>query len=447
VVRRFEVQKGEVFSHSPTISADGNLLLAASGGVVHFWRFADGHHVKDIKLDADYIHGLALTPDNQTLIVGSQDGMIRIVDAEAGQLLRKIDSRLWLGRSMAVSPDFKSAVLGAVYPTIRPWNIQTGEELFPQLTSTGDDAEVHCVAWSPDGRVIASGGANKQIHLWDAGTGKLRLKLPTPSSAHRMAFTPSGGQLLTSWHSAGLIRIWDTATGEEVRTIQSGRKKVRAFALTRDGQQLIAVCSDSQYGWHSPVGEETFQVWDLPSGEKLREFTCKTASTGSMALAADGTFLVTGAANAVIHVMSIESGREVAILSGHSHSVDALAISPDGTLLASGSVDQTIRLWDTQHWKRLRVLKGHNRAVTSIAFSPDGRTLASGSGKESFPLSPDNSQTIRIWDVHSGEQRGVFSGHDTSTSAIAFAPDGRRLVSAHDNTTLLIWDVGQLHER
>jgi WD40 repeat protein len=447
LVRRFEVQKGKAFSTSTTFSADGKTLVAATGGVVHFWRFADGHHLKNIELDADFINTLVLTPDSKTLIVGSQDGMIRIVDSEAGKLLRKIDGRLWIGRSLAVSPDFKTVALGAVFPTIRQWNIENGEEAFPELTATGHDAEVQCVACSPAGDLIASGGANKQINLWDADSGKLRLKFPAQSSANRIAFTPSGRHLLTSWQYAGMIRIWDVDTGKEVRTIESGMKKVRAFAQSRDGKQLISVVSDSPYGWHSPVGEETFQVWDLESGAKLREFAFKTASTESTALTVDGTSLVTGAANGIIHVMNVESGKELAMLPGHSHSVNALALSSDGALLASGSLDQSIRLWDAKTWKDLRVLKGHKRAVTSVAFSPDGRILASGSGKDSYPLSPENSQRIRIWDVRSGEQIGAFSGHNTNTSALSFAPNGRRLVSAHDNTTLLIWDVSQVGER
>ncbi len=441
LVRRFEVKKDSVFSTSTTISADGQTLVAATGGILHFWRFADGQHLKNIELDADYIQTLVLTPDNKTLIVGCQDGIIRIVDIEAGKLLRKIDGRLWIGRSIAVSPDFKTVALGPVFPTIRQWDIGTGEELFPELTSTGHDAEVQCVAWSPDGRVIASGGPNHQINLWDAETGKLRLKIASSSSANRMAFTPAGRQLLTSWENAGMIRVWDVDTGKEVRTIESGMKKVRAFALTRDGKRLLSVVSDSPYGWHSPVGDESFQVWDFESGEKLREFKFKTASTESIAHTLDGASLVTGSANGIIHVMDVETGNERAMLPGHSHSVGALALSGDGTLLASGSLDQTIRIWDAREWKALRVLKGHKRAVTAVAFSPDDRSLASGSGTKSYPRHPEHSQRIRLWDVRSGDQIGAFSGHNANTSALAFAPNGRRLVSAHNDTTLLIWNV------
>ena len=283
LARRFKVQKDDSFSYCPTMSADGKTLVAASHGVVNLWQFATGEHIKDIKCDADHINTLVLTPDNKTLIVGSQDCMIRTLNVETGQLLRKIDGRLWIGRSIAVSPDFKTVALGAVFPTIRQWDISTGEQRFPELTSHGHDAEVRCVAYSPDGRLIASGGPNKQVNLWDANTGKLRQKIAAESSANRVAFTPSGEKLLTSWENSGTIRVYDVATGKAATSIESGMKKVRTFGLTPNGKQLIAVASDSKYGWHSPVAEEAFQVWDFESGKKLRSFTFPTASTETMA--------------------------------------------------------------------------------------------------------------------------------------------------------------------
>src|SRR6185437_3443748 len=271
LVRRFE-KKEQDFSRSPTMSTDGKLLLTSTGGLIDVWRFSTGEHLKRIKTNADFVNTLVLTPDQKTLIVGSQDGKIRVIDFERGTLLREIDGGLWIGRSIAVSPDFKTVALGAVFPTIRQWDIETGEEKFPEFTSTGHDAEVRCVAYSPDGQIIASGGPNHQINLWDARTGKLRLRLPSESSANRIAFTPSGHYLLTSWENAGVIRVWDVATGKAVKTIDSGMRTVRSFAVSSDGKELVSVVSNSKYVWHSPIGEEAFQVWDLESGVKRREF-------------------------------------------------------------------------------------------------------------------------------------------------------------------------------
>lgn len=443
VEKIFKAPKGEEFSYAPAISADGKTLLAGAGGVVNFWNFESGEHLKQIKLDADHINTLVLTPDNKTLIVGSQDGLIRIVDAQAGKLLRKIDGRLWMGRSIAVSPDFKTVALGAVYPTIRQWSINTGEENYPELTAAGHDAEVECVAYSPDGSLIASGGANRQIHLWDARTGKPRLKSPIRTEVSRIVFALSGQHFLTAWEYGGEIRVWDVADGKRARVIQSGAKRVRAIAMLPDGKQVLAVV------WHGqdPVVDDTLQLWDFESGKKTREFKFKTTGTESVAITADGKTVIAGDGDGLIHVLEMRTGNELAMLAGHRGSVASVALSKDGRLLASGSSDRTIRIWDTKTWKRVRVLKGHNRAITSVAFSPNGRILASGSGTSRQPFSPGTTQRVRIWDVSSGEQTGAFFGHDTNTSALAFAPDGQRLATAHDNTTLLIWDVSQMAGR
>lgn len=163
--------------------------------------------------------------------------MIRVVDFDRGECRQKIDGRLGTGSSIAVTSNFKTVAIGSVYPTIRQWDIATRDENFPEWTSTGHDADVQCLAYSPDGRTIASGGANKQINLWDADTGKLRLRLPSQWSANRLAFTPSGRNLLTSWQYAGIIHLWDAATGKHLRTIDSGMNMVRSFALTADGKK------------------------------------------------------------------------------------------------------------------------------------------------------------------------------------------------------------------
>ena len=419
------------------MSTDGQVLLASTGGAVDFWRFATGEHLKRIETGADFINTLVLTPDNKTLVAGAQDGFIRIVNAETGDVVHKIDGGLWIGRSIAVSPDYEVVALGAVHPTIRQWNLSNGKERFPELTVQGHVAEVHCVAYSPDGRLIASGGANRQIKLWDAQTGALRLNFPSESSANRLAFTPSGKNLLTSWENSGVIRIWDVETGNQVQSIDTGTKRVRVFAVTSDGAKLVSVVSDDGF----------VQVWDLAAATKLRQNKFTAASTRSIGLSSNGRVVVMGAANGMITVMDIESGDELATLAGHQQGVDSLAFSSDGTLLASGSTDQTIRIWDTATWKLQRILKGHDDAVTSVAFLPKSHILASGGGKASYPLYSDEPQRIRIWNADTGMQIGAFWGHGTNTSAISFAPDGQRLVSAHDDTTLLVWDVSRIVAR
>lgn len=447
VVRRFESKDGRMFSKCPTISADGQLMLAPTGFGVNVWRFADGELLRKVPVEGDVIMTIVLTPDGKTLVAGTQDGWIRILDAQEGKLLRQMDDRLTPVRTIAVSPDFTTVAVGTARQTIRQWDVATGNEKYPELTATGHDTEVLCVACSPDGRLIASGGANKRINLWDAETGKLRFSLPSQSSAKQVAFTPSGRQLLSSWNSTGMIRVWDTATGAELRTLESGAAKVRGFALAPDGKRLFAIASNSRAFRTASPEDEILQVWDVEGGTRREEFTFQTASTEAVALAPDGTALVTAATNGLAHVLDTATGRELAMLSGHQGSITSLALSPDGALLASAGDDRTIRLWETKTWQPVRVLRGEERPINSIAFSPDGRVLASGSGRNGNVIQPGTPHRIRLWNVDSGEPIGDVSGHDTNTLAVAFAPNGKRLVSGHENTSVWVWDVSHFAGR
>jgi WD40 repeat protein len=443
VVKTFVSKRNGSFNWSPVLSADGKRLIAANAGVLSVWRFDDGALEKEIVTDADFIHSVAVLPDNNTIIVGSQDCRIRFVNIDKGIVERQIDVGLWMARSMAVSLDQKSIAIGSVFPTIRQYDVESGAEKSPEWTHTGHDAVVRSVVCSLDGERIASAGDNKQIHLWDARSGTHQLKLPASSSADQIDFDPTGTYLLSSSRNSGVIRFWDVANGTEIRTIDSGAKRVRAFRLLPGARQLACIVSNSPYVWHSPVGDELLQVWDIEQSQKLHEFSFRTASTESLAIAADGTTLVTGAANGFLHVFDVRTGKERLLLPGHSHSVESLAYSPDGKLLASGSMDQTIHIWETQNWKTSHVLRGHEHAVTSVAFAPDGATLASGSGKQSYPIAVDVPVSIRLWNVQTGEQTRSMTGHNSNTTSIAFVPGGQRLVSAHENSTTLVWDLSQ----
>jgi WD40 repeat protein len=428
------------------MSADGKLILAGGGSVVHVWRFATGEHLKDIEVGGDVVNTLVLKPDNRTLVVGSQDCKIRVADVEEGKLLRTIDGRMWLARSLAVSPDFKNVALGAVYPTIRQFDLQTGNETHPALTAAGHDAPVRCVAWSPDGKRIVSGGENKHVHVWDPATGQHVIRISPDASASSLVFTPSGEFVLTAWEWAPTIRVREAATGKEVKTLDTGMSAVRSLTLTPDGKQVIAVGSKKTAENKGRNGPEAIQFWDIESGAKLRELPGPSNRTGAITFAAGGSLLIAGDGEGAVHVLTTETGKEIATLLGHQHSVRSLALSPDGKLLASGSTDQTIRFWDTETWKAVRVLQDQH-SINCVAFSPDGRLLASGSGQVSYPIHPGIPTRIRLWNVDTGKERAAFTGHDSYTQAVAFSPDGRRLVSGHDNTTLLIWDVTPHLER
>jgi WD40 repeat protein len=150
---------------------------------------------------------LAFTPDGKTLVSGSEDAKARVWDVATGKPRFVLDSRGWIGRSMALSRDGKTVAVGTVYNVTRVWDVATGKELSEQ--PEGHDAEVHAVAFSPDGKRLVTGGANQQIHLWDAATLRPAGQLRGGGSASRVAFSPDSRQLATAWKCGKQVRVWD----------------------------------------------------------------------------------------------------------------------------------------------------------------------------------------------------------------------------------------------
>jgi tricorn protease-like protein len=200
------------------------------------------------------------------------------------------------------------------------WSVETGKELY---TLNGHEGQIACVAFSPDAKVLASGGRDKVIKFWDVATGKeLRTLTGHTERVASLAFSPDGKTLVSgSWDKT--IKMWDAGTGEELRTL-TGLGGRRCVVFSSDGRSLV---SDD---------DRTVIVWDF------------------------------------------DSGKERVALKGHLASVFALSLTPDGKILASGGDDFTVKLWDAATGRELRTLKGHTDAVGSLAFTADGKTLASG---------------------------------------------------------------------
>ncbi|HEY0323046.1 MAG TPA: protein kinase [Pyrinomonadaceae bacterium] len=274
---------------------------------------------------------------------------------------------------IAFSPDGKTLASGSTDKTIKLWDVQTGAL---KQTLTGHSNGVHSLEFSPDGMTLASGSDDKTIKLWNAQTGALKQTLTAHNSAvHTIAFSPDGNTL-ASGSTDKTIKVWDVHTGALKQTLTGHAETVKMVAFSPDGKQL-ASCSD----------DKTIKLWDVQSGALKQTLT------------------------------------------GHSSGVHAIAFSPDGKLIASGSIDMTIKLWDVQTGALKQTLAGHSNGVHTIAFSPDGRLLASGS----------NDKTIKLWDVQSGALKQTLSGHTDPVMSVTFSPGGKLLASGSMDKTIKLW--------
>ncbi|PSB02422.1 trypsin-like peptidase domain-containing protein [Merismopedia glauca] len=283
-------------------------------------------------------------------------------------------------------------------------------------TLTGHAQSIYGLAYSPDGKTLASGSADRTIKIWDMATGKDLYTLNGHGgSVYSVAYNPRS-QSLASASADKTIKIWDLITGKEIRTLTGHMYSVKSIAYSPDGQNLA-----------SGSWDKTIKVWDVATGQQIYTLTGHTNAIDSIAYSPDGKTLASGSADKTIKLWDLTTGREIKTLAGHTQAINALAYSPDGKILASGSGDKTIKIWDVATGQEIRTLTGHSETVDALAYSLDGQTLASGSG----------DKTIKIWDVATGQEIRTLTGSNDSVYALAYSPDGQTLASGSSNMNLV----------
>ncbi|QFS47689.1 eIF2A-related protein [Nostoc sphaeroides] len=287
-------------------------------------------------------------------------------------------------------------------------------------TLQGHSNSVNSVAFSPDGKILASGSYDNTIKLWDIGTGREIYTLQGHSnSVNSIAFSPDG-KILASGSDDKTIKLWDVTTGEKIRTIQAHSKWVRSVAFSPDGK-ILASGSD----------DKTIKLWDVTTGEKIRTIQAHSKWVRSVAFSPDSKILASGSDDNTIKLWNVTTGAQIGTIQAHSKWVSSVAFSPDGKILTSGSDDKTIKLWDVTTGAQIPTLQGHSDSVNSVAFNPDGKTFASAS----------HDKTIKLWDVGTARKIYTLKGHSDSVNSVAFSPDGKILASGSDDNTINIWQI------
>lgn len=318
--------------------------------------------------------------------------------------------------SVAFSPDGRTLASGSDDNTIKLWNVESGQQT---KSLEGHTSSVKAVAFSRDGKTLASGSLDKTIKLWNVESGEQIRSLKDPaSSAYSVAFSPDR-KTLASASGYGTIKLWSVENGQQIRSLEGHTYSVRSVAFSPDGKTLASGSND-----------QTIKLWSVETGQQTKSLVGHTYDVWSVAFSRDGKTLASGSPDKTIKLWNVETGEQIKSLEGHTKWINSVAFSPDDKTLASGS-DDTIKLWNVESGQQTKSLVGHTSLVQSVAFSADGKTLASG----------DWNNTIKLWNVESGQLIKSLVGRTLSVTAVAFSPDGKTLASVGYDLTIKLWNV------
>ncbi|HEY7311659.1 MAG TPA: sigma-70 family RNA polymerase sigma factor [Gemmataceae bacterium] len=379
-------------------SPDGKLL--ASGyldGTFRLWDAANGEEKRHWRGGSGVARSLAFSPDGKTLTSAVLwDGGIRLWDVATGREQYSSEAHHGPISLLRFGPDKGTLISVGFDRNILGWDVaaQTSRR---QLTWT--TYSFNGFALSPDGNTLAAGDhKTHEVWLWDVRTGKAE-KLPGKHQnwIQTIAFSPDG-RLVASGGRDDTIHIWDVRTGKEVRQIKGlGSPISRRLLFSPDGKTLAC-------GTEGFDGNVTLRLWEVASGKERRVFDNQGAGISPDAFSSDGKVLASasnppGKQEAFVRLWDMTTGKELCRHGGHRTSIGAVAFSPDGKLVVSGNSDEednSIHVWEAATGRLIRRFEGHHSWVFAVTFAPDGLTVASSAG----------DSTVLLWDITGRQKDG-----------------------------------------
>ena len=412
------------------ISSDGRWALANAGqNIINIWDLETGQLIRNWESGFQQPSRLAISPDGHLGVTGHFfGGEIAVWDLITGEALLVLagentiqELKFSAGSDQLISTD------GG---TLRLWSLKNGAEMRRFET----EGRARDVVYSPDGSKAVSVELTGELYVWDFKTGEMLHRIELPDFGWNVVFTPDGKSAIVTLFNGDVIQ-YDLSSGDEIKRFGGeseadghiSGQPVDAIAVSPDGKTVL---TGSQNNDELNLPGRTLILWDSESGEQLVAFETAAMFFTVDISPAGGTALSGGSDNNMT-LWDLETGEILREFEGHEGFVWDLAYSPDGKTALSASWDNTLILWDLASGEIIHRLLGHQDNVRNVAFHPDGRTAVSGSS--------DN--TLILWDLQTGEAIRSYHGHTGQISGLAFSPDGRKVLSGANDGMLIEWRI------
>lgn len=344
--------------------------------------------------------------------------------------------------------------------------LQQAEQLFQTLlvhkfalhALSANFGRITCIAFSPNQKLLASGGGEKAVKLWGLSENQLKATLKGHDDSIIDLIFSHDSTMLASVDKRGCVKIWDAETGSLLRDVVNTMSPVHCMVFSPDDAMLAIGCDNREATlWSVRTGslmytfrahkssvdtvvfssdskmlatgspDNTAVVWDASSGKLLQTFNGCSGLSNCLAFSADNKVLISGCNDGSVRFYRLQDGELVHNISERSGTVSWLVLSPDSKILATVNVGKALQLWDINSGQLMHNLKPFSRGITSARFSPDGTILSAIDFQD---------RSVKLWNVHDGKLMHVIAGNLTCS---AFSPDGSMLVTGDETGSLRFW--------